>query len=508
MTVFSVWSRGLHGISRVCSAAEPRILPDFGGSRKDPVLRCAAHGLSDDGGPKQICPPGKFDHVHVSRLNDGVAGRRCESVWPQVAAAVENAELRCRRIGLSNVFAGSRPPARTLHEVFAQGTFRNPDRQEDVQPRAWRLDAGSARWADRIPLRLSRRIEPCLLMARSPSIFGRPCPSVGSAAPMPALVEPMLAAASALPSDLDNYSFEWKWDGVRAMCYYNGKRAEGPPLTLRSRNQIDTTSRYPELQVLPAALRCRQAILDGEIVAMDDPGRPSFELLQRRMHINDPPPTLRRAVPVLYVLFDIVYRDGKSLLDRPFRERRKCLEAVATDGPYWQITSSHGGDVGAAMLEAARQNGLEGVVAKRLDSRYEPGRRSGAWLKVKVTQRQEFVVGGWVPEEGGRGDRVGSMLLGYYDAGGNLRYAGRVGTGLNDSDHAMLLPLLRRMHSGQNPFVDKVPGTNVNFLTPALVVEVEFKRWSNGGRVQHAAFKGVRSDKEPRLVVKERTSQD
>ncbi len=190
---------------------------------------------------------------------------------------------------------------------------------------------------------------------------------------MPAFIEPMLAVPSALPIDPANYSFEWKWDGVRAMCYYDASRPASDSLTLRSRNQIQITSRYPELQPLPAALHCRQAVLDGEIVAMDDAGRPSFGLLQRRMHVDHPPAALRNAVPVLYVLFDILYRDGRSLIDLPLLERRKCLEAAAADGPYWQVTSTHGGDAGAAMLEAARQNGLEGVVAKRLDSRYEPG---------------------------------------------------------------------------------------------------------------------------------------
>jgi bifunctional non-homologous end joining protein LigD len=341
-------------------------------------------------------------------------------------------------------------------------------------------------------------------MAGSSSILSRRRKNAADSAATPALIEPMLAVASGLPSDAGNYTFEWKWDGVRAMCYYDRGGAQGLRFTLRSRNQIDITSRYPELQALPAVLRCRQAILDGEIVAMDDAGRPSFHLLQRRMHVGDPSPALCRTVPVRYVLFDILYRDGKPLLDRPLRERRRCLEAVATDGPYWQITSSHGGDAAEAMLEAARQNALEGVVAKRLDSRYEPGRRSPAWRKVKIIQHQEFVVGGWVPEDGGRGARIGSMLLGYYDAAGALRYAGKVGTGLNDSDHAMLLPMLRRWRRSVNPFADKVPGTNVNFLDPAVVVEVDFRRWSDGGRVQHGAFKGVRSDKDPRRVVKER----
>lgn len=323
---------------------------------------------------------------------------------------------------------------------------------------------------------------------------------------MPALIEPMLAVPSELPSDPAGYAFEWKWDGVRAMCYFRSKSAGADRLTLRSRNQIDITSHYPELQPLSAALRCREAILDGEIVAMDDMGRPSFHLLQRRMHVCDPPPALRKAVPVLYVLFDILYRDGQLLIDRPFCERRAILETVATDGPFWQITSTHRDGAGATMLEAARQHGLEGVVAKRLDSRYEPGRRSSAWRKVKVIQRQEFVVGGWISEEGGRGERVGSMLLGYFDAAGSLRYAGRIGTGLNDADHAMLLPLFRHKRRAKSPFADPVPGANVNFLAPALVVEVEFRRWSDGGRVQQGAFKGVRFDKQPRQVVKEQTA--
>jgi bifunctional non-homologous end joining protein LigD len=225
------------------------------------------------------------------------------------------------------------------------------------------------------------------------------------------------------------------------------------------------------------------------------------------MHVSNPPPALLRAVPVIYVLFDALYCDGQLLTDRPLHERREILENIAAKGPHWQVTSTHGGGAGPAMLDAARQNRLEGVMAKRLDSRYEPGRRSPAWRKVKVTQRQEFVGGGWVPEAGGREERIGSMLLGYHDAAGRLRYAGRVGTGLSDADHAMLLPLLRRNRRDRSPFADPVPGgARVNYLDPTVVVEVEYRRWSEGGRVQHGAFKGLRFDKDPRLIVKEQTT--
>ena len=154
------------------------------------------------------------------------------------------------------------------------------------------------------------------------------------------------------------------------------------------------------------------------------------------------------------------------------------------------------------MLEAARVNGLEGIVAKRVGSHYEPGRRSPAWRKIKIVQRQEFVVGGWVPEIGDRTGRIGAMLVGYYDRG-SLHYAGRIGTGLNGDDHGRLAKLFHKHRSKDNPFAEKVPGHGVQFLAPATVVEVEYRRWPDGGLVQQGAFKGVRSDKDPRHVVKE-----
>lgn len=315
----------------------------------------------------------------------------------------------------------------------------------------------------------------------------------------------MLALLSDLPPDEENWAFEYKWDGVRAISYWDGRA-----LRIESRNLLDITRRYPELADLGPALGRGSAIVDGEIVALDAAGRPSFPMLQKRMHAEgtDNIWRLKTQVPVLYVLFDVLWADGKSTMSLPYTERRRILEELTIVGPAWQMTPSHVGQ-GTAMLRAARNSGLEGVVAKRLDSIYEPGRRSPDWLKIKVVFGQEFVIGGWVPEKGIHHDRVGSLLLGYYEcpSGGEqprLRYAGSVGTGYNTALHAQLTKTLKQRRSDQNPFVDRVPKKDAVFVKPDLVAEVEFRRWPEGGLVQQASFKGLRTDKPAMQVVKER----
>jgi bifunctional non-homologous end joining protein LigD len=183
------------------------------------------------------------------------------------------------------------------------------------------------------------------------------------------------------------------------------------------------------------------------------------------------------------------------------------LEDLTLAGPSWQVTPSYVGR-GAQMLDAARENHLEGIIAKRLDSPYEPGRRSPAWLKVKIIQRQEFVIGGWTSESTGLADRVGTMLLGYYDCEGKLHYAGHVGTGLSAADHAPLVRQFEVLASRTSPFVEKLPaarrgGIRIHYLRPQLVAEVEYRRWPEGGIVQQASFKGLRRDKSVREVVRE-----
>jgi len=178
-----------------------------------------------------------------------------------------------------------------------------------------------------------------------------------------------------------------------------------------------------------------------------------------------------------------------------------------TPGPTIRISDAFP-DAGEALLEAARENSLEGVIAKKLDSTYEPGRRSPAWLKIKIVQRQEFVIAGWTGESTGLANRIGTMLLGYYDCHGKLHYAGHVGTGLVSADHPVLAKQFSKIARPTNPFVEKLPtsrrgGMKIQFLEPKLVAEVEFRRWPAGGMVQQASFKGLRGDKPAKQVVKE-----
>jgi bifunctional non-homologous end joining protein LigD len=349
-------------------------------------------------------------------------------------------------------------------------------------------------------------------MAGSSSILTpssrRPLRGRGSAAgaePMPRSVAPMLALLNAnLPSDGKNWAFEYKWDGVRALAYHT-------PTSWRieSRNLLEITPRYPELLDLHKALGKHTAVLDGEIVALDELDRPSFPRLQRRMHVNDASQVRRlaREVPILFVLFDLLYLDGQSLMSLPYTQRRSMLEELTLAGPAWQVTPSYI-NRGKQMLDAARQNMLEGIVAKKLDSKYEPGRRSTCWLKIKIIQRQEFVIAGWTRESTGLADRIGTMLLGYYGADGTLHYAGHVGTGLVGADHAPLVRQFEQLARPTNPFAEKLPaarrgGNKIMFLEPRLVAEVEYRRWPEGGMVQQASFKGLRRDKSAKQVVKE-----
>jgi bifunctional non-homologous end joining protein LigD len=318
--------------------------------------------------------------------------------------------------------------------------------------------------------------------------------------PMPADIMPMLATlASSLPANTDDYFFEFKWDGVRAIAYYDGRQ-----LQLRSRNNLDITRRYPELHTLEEALGSRTAVLDGEIIAMDELDRPSFTRLQRRMHVNDPRMILRlmNEVPVFFVLFDILYLDGKNTMKRPYVERRELLEEVTIAGPHWQRTPAHRGE-GKLMLEAAEQNHLEGIVAKKIDSPYQPGKRSDCWLKIKIIQRQELIIGGWIPEQGNRKFEIGALLMGYYDCDGNLHYAGSVGTGFNAKTRAQLISVFEKHQRATSAFKEALPKRGVNYLEPVLVAEIEYRRWPEGGLMQQGAFKGLRTDKPAREIIRE-----
>jgi bifunctional non-homologous end joining protein LigD len=325
---------------------------------------------------------------------------------------------------------------------------------------------------------------------------------------MPAVIEPMLAVMSDLPPHPSRYSFEFKWDGVRALCFWDAKN-----LRVQGRAGNDITARYPELHRLGEAIGPHRAILDGEIVALDELDRPSFALLQQRMHLTDARSIARvmKAIPALYVIFDLLYLDKRSLVERPMSERRALLKELTLAGASWQVSPARVGE-GASMLKTAQDNQLEGIVAKELDSPYEPGRRSTAWRKIKIVQRQEFVVGGWTTGNNGRA--LGAMLVGYY-AGKKLRYAGKVGSGFTQQTLGEMERRLAPLGRQSNPFAEPVPGAGlapgrwtrssgaVHFVEPSTVIEVEYRRWPKDGLIQQAAYKGLRTDKRARDVVKE-----
>ncbi len=278
--------------------------------------------------------------------------------------------------------------------------------------------------------------------------------------PMPDRILPMMARSSSTPPrDQTHWAFEVKWDGVRAIAY-----AQPGRLRLESRNLNDITAAYPEVRGILDDLGMHEAVLDGEIVAFDEQGKPSFERLQRRMHVASPSQVKRLAasVPVVYAIFDLLYLDGRSLLQLPYEERRRCLEELELGGRAWRVPAAHPGE-GTALLEATREQGLEGIVAKRLDCRYEPGRRSGAWLKIKNTRRQELVIAGWLPGEGRRTKRIGALLMGYFEDGAFV-YAGRVGTGFTEAtleDLARRLEPLRRARLALRPLAAPAAGGGV-----------------------------------------------
>jgi bifunctional non-homologous end joining protein LigD len=321
--------------------------------------------------------------------------------------------------------------------------------------------------------------------------------------PMPERVVPMLARLGKLPRDQERWSFEVKWDGVRAIAY-----AQPGRLRLESRNLNEITATYPELRGILDDLGMSEAVLDGEIVAFDysDPThpKPSFERLQRRMHVSSPAAVRRLAasVPVVYAIFDLLYLDGRSLMALPYAERRARLEALELGGRAWRVPAAHPG-AGKQLFDATREQGLEGVVAKRLDSRYEPGGRSGAWLKVKHTLRQELVIGGWLPGEGRRAERIGALLMGYY-RGDDFIYAGRVGTGFTDKLLSELEARLGPLRRNSSPFTTgpKLP-RNAVFVEPRLVAEIEFREWTVDRVMRAPSFKGLRQDKPAREIVLE-----
>jgi bifunctional non-homologous end joining protein LigD len=300
-------------------------------------------------------------------------------------------------------------------------------------------------------------------------------------------VNPMLATAvTELPSG-EGWAFEFKWDGVRALLDVSEQG-----VTIRSRAGNEVTAAYPELATL--AGKVGDALLDGEIVAFVD-GQPSFERLQTRMHVRSAAEARRLAAdtPVTFMAFDLLRRYGVDLSGRPYAERRATLERWGAERPDWTISPMF--DDGAATTAAAREHGLEGVVAKRLGAPYRAGARSPDWRKLRFVRAGDFVVVGW-EASGDRPDELSSLVLGYHSAGGMMTYAGKVGSGLSSQIATRLQSELVARTGCPLPHPPpRTAGRAVHWVEPRLVVEVEFASWTTEGRLRHPVFRGVRKDK-------------
>ncbi len=315
----------------------------------------------------------------------------------------------------------------------------------------------------------------------------------------PPVLAPMLAGGTGIPPDPTGWLFEPKWDGVRGIGrFWSGR------FSITSRLGNDVTAGYPELAALGVALGDHAAVLDGEIVAFDGRGRPRFERLQRRMHVRNPGGALMAEVPVLYVLFDLLWLDGRLLTSDPLVERRRQLEALELKGANWQTSPHLPGVPDEDLLKACREVGLEGYLGKEGSSAYLAGKRSKAWTKVKCVRQREFAVGGWSEGSRGRAGQIGSLAVGWVapDAAAPpghpfaLRYAGQVGSGLNEFLLHHLGTAFKDLASDTSPFVPPPPVPPLHFVRPSLVVEVMFNEVTTAGVLRQPSLKGLRHDVE------------
>ena len=324
---------------------------------------------------------------------------------------------------------------------------------------------------------------------------------------MPHAIRPMLAISVDKPFDDKEWLYEIKWDGYRAVGFLDGKS-----LRLVSRNQNDLTKAYPELQEIRSEIKAQTAVLDGEIVALDEEGRPSFSLMQQRTGVGEGGHRIRRTrddIPVVYYVFDLLYLDGYDLMQTDLEQRKQLLGSVVTSGDLLRY-SEHWIGTGKALFEAAGHRGLEGIIAKRRTSCYLQ-KRSNEWLKIKITRRQECVIGGYTDPRGAR-ENFGSIVLGLYDDQGRLIPVGQAGSGFNEQTHAQMWKRLQGLETSRNPFFGKVESDRrVHYVKPELVAEIKFTEWTHEGqsgavKMRAPVFQGMRVDKAPKECKLERVA--
>ena len=340
--------------------------------------------------------------------------------------------------------------------------------------------------------------------SRSNDAFGLEKVKGAVKAPMPTTIRPMLATLVDDAFDDDDWLYEIKWDGYRSVVFFgeDGKRS----LRMVSRNQNDQTNEFPELHAITDGLNCRLCIVDGEIVALDEDGRASFSLMQQRsgLSLDGKRRSPDHSVFIMYYAFDLLYLDGYSLLNVDLEERKRLLTTVILPNQVLKI-SDHFIGKGHTLLDAARQQKLEGIVAKRRKSCYVQ-KRSSEWLKIKITQRQECVIGGYTDPRGSR-EHFGSLVLGLYDTKGNLVPVGQAGSGFTHSSHADMWKKLQKLETSQSPFSGKVDSPRkVHFVKPELVAEIKFTEWTHetdigGIKMRAPVYEGLREDKNPRECV-------
>ncbi len=434
-----------------------------------------------------------------------------EAETPDPAAAIANGELKFRADGRKlrgrfTIVRTSRRPGSEPHAAF-----------EDDEGEQWLLihkrdEHATAGWdaADHPQSVKSGRTND-EVKAHAPAIWVSDAPAASAEidlsgaveAPMPRYVEPMKATLATKAFRDDDWLFEVKWDGYRVEAVIREDRVE-----LFTRNGNDAAPYFPRLLSPTTWIDAREAIVDGEVVALDDEGRPDFSLLQERISEGRGG---RATVPLVYQAFDLLYLDGRSLLDVPLEERKRLLELVLRPSGRVRYASHLNGE-GIAFFDAVKAQGLEGMVAKRRRSRYEPGKRVTTWLKVKARPEQELVVGGWTPGAGSAKD-LGAVVVGVYE-GAQLRFAGKVGSGFTDRTRRELRALLDALEAEAPPFDPSPPPdyrgrwggdlAGVRWVRPDLVIRAEIGGWTRDGHVRQTSFKGAEQGRDPREVVRER----